>query len=114
MRGERGVALLEVLVALMILTTVGTGLVAVVASALDSAERARTREARFIAATRTLTRLTFQDKHGLDIRLGKRVEGSVVTWVDRPRPGLYRLAVSDTAAPGDELLVTAVHRAGEE
>lgn len=114
MRGERGVALLEVLVALMILATVGTGLVTVVASALDVAEQAQAREARFGTAMRTLTRLTFQNKRGLDIRLGTRVEGSVVTRVDRPRPGLYRLAVSDTAAPGDELMVTVVYRPGEE
>lgn len=114
MRGERGVALLEALMALVILATAGTGLVIVVASALDAAEQAKAREARFNAATTTLTRLTFQDKHGLDNRLGLRVEGSVVTRVDRPRPGLYRLAVSDTGAPGEELLVTVVHRAGDE
>ena len=114
MRADRGVALLEALVALVILATAGTGLVTLVATALSAAENARLREARFEAATMALTRLAFQGKHGLDIRLGTRVEGSVVARVDRPRPGLYRLAVSDTGSPGDELLVTVVHRAGDE
>lgn len=111
MRNERGIALLEVLVALAILATAGTGLVVVVASALAAAEHAQEREARYDDATKVLTRLTFRDRRGLDIRLGTRVEGSVVTRVERPRPELYRLAVSDTAAPDDELLVTIVFRA---
>jgi hypothetical protein len=98
---------------LAILATAGTGIVSVVATALSAAEDAERREARFEAATAVLTRLTFQDRHGLDIRLGTRVEGSVMTRVDRPRQGLYRLAVSDTTVPGDELVVTIVHRAEE-
>lgn len=114
MPNDRGVALLEVLVALAILATAGIGLVGTVATALSTAEAAQRREARFDAATATLTRLTFRDRADLDIRLGQRVEGSVVTRVDRPRPGLYRLAVSDTAAPAEVLAVTVVYRAGDE
>ena len=110
MRDERGTALLEVLVALAILATAGIGLASVVAAGLRAAEDARRRESRYADAAAVLARLALRDRRGLDIRLGRRVEGTVVTQVDRPRPGLYRLAVSDTAAPAGELLVTIVYR----
>lgn len=110
MRSERGVALLEVLVALVILATAGSSLVILVADGLRVVDHAREREATYRSASSLLTRLSLRDRKGLDIRLGRRVDGGFLTEVQRPRPGLYRLAVSDTLAPGAELMVTVVFR----
>jgi hypothetical protein len=112
MAAERGGALLEVMVALLILATVGSALVILVADGIHAVEVARAREAETDGAAQLMARLALRDARGLDIRLGRRVEGSLVTDVQRPRPGLYRLAVSDSAASELELLVTVVYRAG--
>ena len=112
MSAERGGALLEVLVALLILATAGASLVTLVADGIHSVEVARAREAETDAAADVMARLALRDARGLDIRLGRRVEGSFLTDVQRPRPGLYRLAVSDSSIPEFELLVTVVHRQG--
>lgn len=110
MRDESGVALLEVLLALVILATAGAGLVTLVADALHAVDQAQAREGRYAGAVKVMTQLALRDARGLDIRLGRRHEGAYVTEVQRPRPELYRLAVSDSLAPDDELLVTVVRR----
>jgi type II secretory pathway pseudopilin PulG len=110
MRAERGAALLEVLAAMVILAVAGVGLVGVVLQALQDADRARAREFRYAEAASQLTRLSLRDAHGLDLRLGRRAVGAWITSVDRPRPGLYRLAIADTLVPEEELVVTIVRR----
>jgi type II secretory pathway component PulJ len=110
-RGERGIALLEVLLALMILSTVGVALVVLVADALEGMRWAGEREGRYAEANAVLTRLALRDRQGLDLRLGRRAEGAFVTDVQRPRPMLYRLAVLDSSPPNEQLLVTVVRRA---
>lgn len=110
MRGERGGVLLEVLVALVILATAGASLVTLVADATHAVQDAKEREARFHDAVGVMTRLSLRDRQGLDIRLGRRPDGGLITDVRRPRPGLYRLAVSDSLAPDLELLVTIVQQ----
>ena len=110
MRNDRGIVLLEVLVALVILATAGASLVTLVADAIRSVDDARARELQYHGAEGVMARLALRDRKGLDIRLGRRTEGDFLTDVQRPRPALYRLAVSDTMAPDAELLVTIVHR----
>lgn len=112
MRGERGIALLEVLLALVILATAGTALIVLVAEALDRVQWARAREDRYTDANAILVRLALRDRRGLDIRLGRRAEGAFLVDVQRPRPMLYRLAILDSTPPNEELLVTVVRRAG--
>jgi Tfp pilus assembly protein PilV len=110
MRNERGVILLEVPVALVILATAGASLIALVAEATRGVSDARAREARYADAEALMVRLSLRDRKGLDVRLGWRAEGRFLTQVQRPTQTLYRLAVSDSATPGDELLVTIVQR----
>ena len=110
MRGERGIVLLEVLVALVILATAGASLVALVSDAIHVVDGARARELEYRGAEGVMSRLALRDRKGLDIRLGRRFEGRFVTDVQRPLPGLYRLAVSDSLVPSEALLVTIVHR----
>ena len=110
MRNDRGIVLLEVLIALVILATAGASLVALVADAIHSVDGARARELQYHGAEGVMARLVLRDRKGLDIRLGQRIEGSFLTDVQRPQPGLYRLAVSDSLAPTVEMFVTIVHR----
>jgi hypothetical protein len=110
MRAERGAALLEVLAAMVILAVAGVGLVGVVLQALQDAAHARARELRYVEAADQLTRLSLRDADGLALRLGRRSAGTWITSVDRPRPGLYRLAIADTSAPDEALVVTIVRR----
>ncbi|MEO6059948.1 MAG: hypothetical protein ABIQ05_08270 [Candidatus Limnocylindria bacterium] len=113
MRDEQGAVLLEVLVALAILATAGTTLVSMVTEQVRAVATVREREDEYRAADGVLSRLALRDRQGLDIRIGRREEGSFVTDVQRPRPGLYRLSVRAAAAPELELCVTVVYRAGE-
>ena len=110
MHNDRGIILLEVLVALVILATAGASLVALVSDAIHAVDGARARELQYHGAAGVMTRLALRDRKGLDIRLGQRREGRFVTDVQRPLPGRYRLAVSDSLVPSEALLVTIVHR----
>lgn len=107
---RRGVALLEVLVALAILATAGTGLVILVTDQVRAVWEVQRRVRDQHGAEEVLALLSLRDARGLDLRLGRRTVGGFVTDVQRPRPGLYRLAVADDDAPDGELLVTIVHR----
>lgn len=112
MRGDRGFALLEVLISLSILAVAGTSLVMLLSQEVDAADTAARRAAELRQAEEILARLSLDDARGLSIRLGERQAGMFVTRVERPRPGLFRIAVARAEAPDAELLVTLVHRAG--
>lgn len=109
-RGDRGMVLFEVLVALTILAVAGLAIASAVGQASRSAEDLRVREGELRQAEQVLTRLALRDRHNLDLRIGQRREGRFITDVQRPRRDLYRLAVADSAAPELTLLVTAVYR----
>lgn len=113
MRGERGVALLEVLIAIAILTVAGTAIVALLAEQVRVVEVLREREVEYRRSEEVLARLSMRGARELGLRLGRRNEGAITTHIQRPRPGLYRIAVADSTAPDAELLVTVVFR-GEE
>jgi hypothetical protein len=111
MRADRqGVALLEVLVSLAILTTAGAALVAALAAAMRSEHRLGREEAIMLSADRLLAATTLLSRADLDRRLGAHPAGGFVVEVQRPRPALYRIAVADTMKPEWERLVTVVYR----
>lgn len=111
MRAERGVALLEVLVALVILATAGIGLMELVGAGLRAERDARAREATLATEERLLAAHTLLRRHELDQRLGRRVVGEFIVDVQRPEPTLYRIALLHQASPHLEDLVTVVYRA---
>lgn len=111
-RANGGVALLEALVALAILAVAGISLVGLLVNGTRGERAFEERDARSARAEQLLTRLSLEDKRGLDLRLGRRAVGEFVTDVQRPEPGLYRLAVADSMAPDAPLLVTVVSRPG--
>ena len=111
-RAERGAALLEAIVALAVLATAGTALVAALGAALRSEAELARRETTLAAADRVLTAMTLLTRNDLDQRLGSHPVGEFIVSVQRPRPELYRIAVAEAAAPEVETLVTVVYRVG--
>ena len=109
-RRERGIALLEVLAAIVILTIAGLSLVSLDAQATASTVTARSRETEQADEERLLAATTLLTRSDLDQRLGDRTVGSYVVTVGRPERTLYRIAVGRRKAPGVEDLVTVVFR----
>lgn len=103
MRGERGVALLEVLAAVMILGIAGLSLIELTAGGMRATSAARARERDLADAERLLAAHTLLTRAELDQRLGDRQVGPYVVNIRRPERELYRIAIAD--------LVTVVHRA---
>ena len=102
MRGERGMALLEVLAAVVILGVAGLALVELTAAGMRATSAAQERERTLADAERLLAAYTLLTRSELDQRLGDRAVGVYVVNVQRPEPELYRIALGK--------LVTVVHR----
>jgi len=111
MRNERGIILLEILVAVVILTTAGIGLVELVGSGLRAERAARQREDELATEERLLSALTLLNRTELDQRIGRRQIGEFIVNVQRPERTLYRVAVLRDQSPQVEDLVTVVYRA---
>jgi hypothetical protein len=109
-RRERGVVLLEVLAAVVILGVAGLALVELLAGGTRAVAVAREREWELADEERLLTAWSLLKREELDQRIGDRLVGGYVVRVQRPERGLYRLAVERSAAPGVEELVTVVWR----
>jgi hypothetical protein len=101
-RGERGVVLLEVLAALMILGTAALALVELESAGLRATAAARDRELELTDVDRLMVAYTLLNRPELDQRLGDRTVGRYVVNVQRPERGLYRIAVGS--------LITVVYR----
>jgi Tfp pilus assembly protein PilX len=114
MRGERGVALLEVLAAVVILGVAGLALIELVAGGTRAVALARERERELADEERLLTAWSLLRREELDQRIGDRAVGPYVVRVQRPERGLYRIAIERNEAPGVEELVTVVYRRVDE
>jgi hypothetical protein len=110
MRDERGVALLEALVALTILSAAGLVLLDLVGSGLRAEHDARAREQTLAVEERVLVALTLLKRNELDLRLGRHSIGELVVDIQRPEPTLYRIALVQASSPEVEDLVTVVYR----
>lgn len=110
MRRERGVALLEVLVAVLILGVAGLALVELIAGGTRAVAGARDRERELADEERLLAAWTLLRREELDQRIGERAVGPYVMRVQRPERGLYRIAVQRKEAPEVEEVVTVVWR----
>lgn len=107
---HRGVALLEVLVAMTILSTTGLALTTVLRQAAGAQVELASAERQLDTADRVLAAMTLLTAKDLDQRIGSRTVGEFVTSVDRPEAGLYRIALADTGHPDRTLLATVVYR----
>ncbi len=109
-RAERGVALLEVLIALVILATAGVSLVGLLGAGLRGEQDARERERTLANEDRLLAGLTLLKRADLDRRIGRHEVGEFVVDVQRPERTLYRIAIAQTSSPQVEDLVTVMYR----
>jgi type II secretory pathway component PulJ len=110
LRAERGIALLEVLVALTLLAWGGVSLLAVLAALTSDLHRRRMVERQIEAADRVLAAAALLDRRDLDRRIGTQPVGGLLLRVQRPEPNLYRLSVADTLSAEVDLLATVVFR----
>jgi len=111
LRNERGVVLLEVLVALVILAIAGIALMENVGAGLRAERDARDRESRLAAEERLFSALALLKRTDLDQRIGRRQIGEFVVDVQRSERTLYRIAIVQERSPQVEDLVTVVYRA---
>jgi type II secretory pathway pseudopilin PulG len=108
--GRRGIALLEALVALAILSIGGLSMLEVVGAAERDRVRVEADERSVVAADRVMTAMSLLTREDLDRRLGSHPVGEFAVTVARPEPTLYRIAIADTLVPGVELMATVVYR----
>jgi len=113
MRDERGVALLEVMIAIGILGTTGLAVVALLRQTSNTERAMRLEEREVQSAGRVLSALTLLTRPELDQRIGLHPVGEFAVDIERPEATLYRIAVSSRDRPERALLVTVVFRAAE-
>jgi len=114
MMHERGAVLLEVLVALTIVTTTGLSVVSLLNAGVRAERDARERERTLAAEERVLAAMTLLRRDELDQRIGRHPIGEFVVDVQRPERTLYRIAIAQERSAHVEDLVTVVYRrAGE-
>ncbi len=102
--------MLEVLIALTILSIAGIGFVELVGTGLRVERDSRVREQIVGSEDRLLAALTLLKRSELDQRLGRRQIGEFTVDIQRPERTLYRIAVLQAQSPQVEDLVTVVYR----
>lgn len=110
MRGERGSALLEVVVATLVLAVSGLAATVSVSEAMRASERARLADEEARRADAFLDAVSLWPREDLDRRLGDRAQGPWRLRIDRPDPELYLVVLMDSTAARHELLRTALFR----
>lgn len=110
---QRGFALLEALVALTLITTVGVSVVVLGQTALLTEQKAAAAEVQFADADRLLSAVSLLRRGELDQRLGTNQVGEFAVTIERPEPRLYRVSLARQSAPERTLLVTVVFRPAE-
>jgi type II secretory pathway pseudopilin PulG len=108
-----GFALLEALVALTIVTTVGVSVVVLGQQGVRAERVAASEEHLYADADRLLTAISLLRRSELDQRIGGHEVGAYLVTIQQPEPALYRLSLARTTAPDRELLVTVVYRPSE-
>jgi type II secretory pathway pseudopilin PulG len=104
-----GIALLEALVALVILAVAGLAATAAVRQGADSERLAEGADVNMRAASAFLDAVALWPRADLDRHLGDRSEGVWRLRVDRPIPTLYLVMLTDSTG-GRTLLQTALYR----
>lgn len=104
-----GAVLLEVVVALALLSIAGIAAVAMAAESMGAVGRAREAETRLREASHFMEAVALWPREDLDRRLGARRQGPFVLTLQRPSPELYTAALADSAT-GRVLLSTSLFR----
>lgn len=112
--GERGVTLVEVMVALVMVTVAGLATVEQLGAAIRHIRLLTLEEDRIDSAHRALSAMTLLRRAELDRRIGSHPVGEFVVAIQRPDPELYRIAVSELRMSERPLLVTVLYRPRRE
>jgi type II secretory pathway pseudopilin PulG len=108
-RRRSGVALLEVIVGLTVLSIAGVGLLVMLAQAGDSVHALDERDAEARAASAHLDRVALWTRDQLDSRIGSTRLADWTLHVALLTPRMYRVALADTLT-GALLLETSLYR----
>jgi type II secretory pathway component PulJ len=108
-RGIHGAVLLEVIVALAILSVGAVTALATLRDASLAVERSRQAETRFRHADRFLQAVALWSRQDLERRLGTHPQGPYRLDIERPQEGLFHVILIDSLT-GAELLQTALYR----
>ncbi|HET7586180.1 MAG TPA: hypothetical protein VFK13_14805 [Gemmatimonadaceae bacterium] len=108
-RARRGAILLEAIVAMAILGLAGTAAATYASATMHEVDRARAREKRFTRAADFLDAVALWPRADLDRHLGIRREGPWRLEIERIRPTLYVVVLSDSTS-GQRLLRTSLFR----
>lgn len=106
-----GIALMEVLVALVILTAVGVPLLGRVGAEVRLLIQRSDQESLVRAAEAALVEYAALDRVRLEQRLGRRSAGTLDVLLERPSQTLFHIAVVEPDAGDRQLMVTYVYRA---
>jgi type II secretory pathway pseudopilin PulG len=106
---SRGAALLEALVALTLLGTVGSAAAWSATESLRAVQRIHARETAQRRAGRFLNAASLWPRADLDRHLGDRPQGAWRVRIDRPTPTIYTVTVRDSLS-GAVLVQTALYR----
>lgn len=108
-RPRAGAVLLEVIVALTILTVAGTTAVVAMGESARAAARIRETEREPRKASVFLEAVALWPREDLDRRLGDRAQGSWRLRIGRPAPTVYEIGLADSTGTR-VLLETALYR----
>jgi type II secretory pathway pseudopilin PulG len=106
---SRGAVLLEVIIGLAVLGTVGGAAAWLASESIRAVTHAHAEEQRVRTAARLLTAASLWPREDLDRHLGTRAQGPWRMHVNRIMPTLYEVSLADSAT-GRLLLRTAVFR----
>ena len=106
---RQGAVLLEAIVALTVLATIGSAAAWLAADSMRSFNRTHDRETEVRGAARLLTAASLWSREDLDRHLGSRAQGPWRMRIDRPLPTRYDVSLTDTAT-GIVVLRTSLWR----
>lgn len=107
---EAGLTLLEVLVALTILLLTGLPLMSLARDEVDRLSVARRTERQLQQASQAMIRMTLLPRTDLERRIGSHPAPPFVLDIQRPTSKVFRVAIYDSAASHQPLLVTLLYR----
>jgi type II secretory pathway pseudopilin PulG len=106
---RHGAVLLEAIVALAVLGTVGSAAAWTAAESIHAVTRVHESEGRLRVGDRLLTAVSLWPRADLDRHLGTTRQGPLRMRIDRPRPTLYVVSLADSTT-GKVLLRTNLFR----
>jgi len=104
--GSRGAVLLEAVIALAVLATVGSAAAVSASESIRAVNRAHEREDEIRRAGRLLTAVSLWTHDDLDRHLGSTRQGPWWLRIDRVMPALYTVQLADSLSGGVLLRTT--------